>query len=104
MESLSSQTTRERIQAVLATHDELSTTEIAQRAGVNYNTARAIIGKLRAEAGTSKHKSGQTAKVLAVLKASKQPLTTRQLAERSGVNHNTVRGVLIRLRRDGKLP
>ena len=89
--------------SVLDTMPNASTQIIAQTAGVNYNTARRIIGQVRKEAGTAKRHMGQEAKVVRVLKSATHPLTSAEIASESGVNRNTVRGIIVRLRLQGRI-
>ena len=82
---------------------DASTRVIAETAGVNYNTARRIVGQVRKEKGTSNHHMGQEAKVIDVLNGATLPLTSTEIASASGVNRNTVRGIIVRLRRQGRI-
>ena len=91
------------IRSTLDTMPDTSTRVIAETAGVNYNTARRIIGQVRKEVGTSKHHLGQEAKVIAVLNGTTHPLTSAEIASESGVKRNTVRGIIVRLRRQGRI-
>ena len=96
----------EAVHRALKKTPNANTSSIATAAGVNYNTARRIIGKIRAITGTSKHVSGQEARVMEALSNAGKPLTSTEIAIRSGVNRNTVRGIIVRLRgqmRIGKL-
>ena len=65
--------------------------------------ARRIIGQVRKETGTPKHHKGQEAKVIDVMNGATHPLTSAEIASESGVNRNTVRGIIVRLRRQGRI-
>jgi len=45
----------------------------------------------------------KTEQVERILRKARKPLGSREIAELSGVNWNTVRGILVRLRRGGKV-
>ena len=89
--------------SALDTIPDASTRVIAETAGVNYNTARRIIGQVRKEAGTAKRHMGQEAKVVRVLNSATHPPTSAEIASESGVNRNTVRGIIVRLRLQGRI-